>query len=484
VPRNVSRGSTPRSAEEIRLLRRLSARVKKRVMIDVGAHQETTLEPFVAGGFDVYAFEPIESNRARLRKRLGEPANLVLRPEAVGSEPGTAHRLDELAASGEIPSSAGVLRVETEGHDLAVLEGASALSCDVVIAAFWGPQHPLGPSASSVDQMVELMSGRGFGALIVVEHLRGATWFRFGSADQIDPGAWGRIVFFHRRVEELYEEIARWCRRGGARAPRALEDLLLRVFPGRNGLRFYDVGAFRGSFAVDILEMFPGSRGTLFEPSDENALAIEERLGHDPRIELRRVALSDAEGERTFTFFPDAPAIGSLLERLSPSPRRERRSIAATTIDRVWEQAGEVDLDLIKVDTQGEDLAVLKGAQRALSMQIPVLIVEAIFVRRYSGQSPPHELLAFAAEHGYRLVHLLNVNHTRAGELAWADFVLVHESVPTGESEPPFVRWDPDDAIRLRAELQAARKDLRAKRRKIQRLVRERNALRTRLNAK
>jgi FkbM family methyltransferase len=473
-----------RQVEATRLMRRLSARVRNRVMIDVGAHQETTLEPFVAAGFDVYAFEPIESNRARLRERLGEPPNLVLRPEGVSGESGTAHRLDELAANGEIPSSVGVLKIDAKGYDLAVLEGASALSCDIVSAAFWGPEHPGGSRPSPVEQMVELMSGRGFGSMIVVEHLTEATWFRFGSTDQTDPAAWGSILFFHQRVEELYEEIASWCRRGGARAPRVLEDLLLRVFPGRNGLRFYDVGAFQGSFAVDILEMFPGSRGTLFEPSDENALAIEEHLGHDPRIELRRVALSDAEGERSFTYFPDAPAIGSLLERVSPSPRRERRSVAATTIDRIWEQAGEVDLDLIKVDTQGADLAVLKGAQRALSAQSPVLIVEAIFVRRYSGQSPPHELLAFAAKHGYRLAHLLNVNHTRAGELAWADFVLVHESAPPGDSEPPFVRWDPDDVIRLRAELQAARKDLRAKRRKIQRLVRQRNALRTRLNAK
>jgi FkbM family methyltransferase len=469
--------------EAIRLMRRLSARVKKRVMIDVGAHQET-LEAFVAAGFDVYAFEPSESNRARLTERLGEPPNLVLRPEGVSGESGTAHRLDELAASGEIPGSVGVLKIDAKGYDLALLEGAFVLSCDVVSAAFWGPEHPAGPCPAPVDRIVELMSGRGFGSMIVVEHQRGATWFRFGSADQTDPAAWGSILFFHPRVEELYTEIAGWCRRGGARAPGVLEDLLLRVFPGRNGLRFYDVGAFRGSFAVDVLEMFPGSRGTLFEPSDENALAIKEDLGHDPRIELRRVALSDADGERSFTFFPDAPAIGSLLERVSPSPRRERRSVVATTIDRVWEHAGEVDLDLIKVDTQGADLAVLKGAQRALSAQSPVLIVEAIFVRRYSGQSPPHELLAFAAEHGYRLAQLLNVNHTRAGELAWADFVLVHESVPAEDSEPPFVRWDPDDVIRLRAELRAARKDLRAKRRKIQRLVRERNALRTKLNAK
>src|ERR1019366_6648269 len=53
-------------------------------------------------------------------------------------------RLDDLAARGDIPTQVGFLKIDTEGHDLAVLQGASQLMCDVVSVEFWGDGHALG----------------------------------------------------------------------------------------------------------------------------------------------------------------------------------------------------------------------------------------------------------------------------------------------------------------------------------------------------
>ncbi len=235
-------------------------------------------------------------------------------------------------------------------------------------------------------------------------------------------------------------------------------------------MRFFDVGAFRGEFTSEILAAFPRSTATLFEPAGENAAGLEQRFGADPRVELRPIALSATEGEREFQFFGGAPATGSLLAPHAPSEKPSVRSVDVATLDSVWEQAGRPELELIKVDTQGEELPVLEGGSRMLAAQRPVIVVEAIFIPSYRGQAAPHELLAFAAERGYRPVRILNAHHTRSGHLAFADLVLLHESEPTPDPGPPYVLWDPDNAEHLQTALQAADEDRRSKQRAIESL--------------
>ena len=104
-------------------------------------------------------------------------------------------------------------------------------------------------------------------------------------------------------------------------------------------------------------------------------------------VEVRRVALSDADGERQFNFHPQRPATSSLLAEPRPDQTVESRLVPVTTIDAEWDRAGRPELDCIKVDTQGEDLRVLAGAERTLAEQAPLLIVEAIFVPLYSNQA-------------------------------------------------------------------------------------------------
>lgn len=473
---------------EIELLRLLGARSSTRAMVDVGAHHGTTLEPFVAAGFDVYAFEPLESNRRRLRKRLGEPPSLTVRGEAVSRASGTAElqlavredgsphdhyhslerigsdeyhskgetvvvptvSLDDLVARGELPVSVGVLKIDTEGHDLAVLEGSASLSAEVVAVEYWMPAHPLGASPSPAERMVELMAERGYPQYVAIEHSShgGETRFHFGSLAEIDEAAWGNILFFRADREGLYEAVRNRCRRGLS----PLQRLLLRLFPGRDGLRFCDVGAYRGDFALEVLELFPASHGVLFEPSAENAGLIEERLGADPRITLHRLALSDEDGAATFRFLPRTPYSSSLLAPAGADEEAELRSVSVSTFDRVAEGFDRSGVDVIKVDTQGADLRVLVGAERTIAEHAPVLIVEAIFIPLYEEQAEPHEILGYAAQRGYRLVQMLDIHHTRADRLAFADLVLAKSTLHSGDRMLPaipsaddFVPWSPND---------------------------------------
>jgi FkbM family methyltransferase len=231
---------------EIALSRLLSGLAPTRHMIDVGAHHGTSLEPFLHAGWKVDAFEPIETNRWQLTANFGAAPGLVIRPEAVSNETGTAAfhlalnldgtlheyhhsleqiqddawhkkgptvtvptvRLDDLVTRGEIPTQVGFLKIDTEGHDLAVLQGASQLTCDVVSVEFWGDHHALGKSPSPVADMIELLHTRGYDSYIALCHDGDATAALYSTLEGIRTDSWGNIFFFNNAKANLFREVS------------------------------------------------------------------------------------------------------------------------------------------------------------------------------------------------------------------------------------------------------------------------------------
>jgi FkbM family methyltransferase len=247
-------------AAELRAFQALTRHLPTRTMIDVGAHHGSTLGPFLEAGWRVWAFEPIEANRARLLARAGAGERLTVRPEAVSDSSGTGqlqlalnldgslhdyyhslertradryHRkgaavdvpvvsLDDLAARGEVPAEVGFLKVDTEGHDLAVLRGASSLRCAVVGVEFWGDHHPLGRSPSPAPDMIALMASRGYDTYLVLCHQGGETYVLGSTFTGVQPDAWGNILFFHPAQRALQAALLRELGRPIPAAPPGL----------------------------------------------------------------------------------------------------------------------------------------------------------------------------------------------------------------------------------------------------------------------
>jgi FkbM family methyltransferase len=224
---------------EVRLFGVLAHEVKPHRMVDVGAHRGTMFLPFLEAGWKINAFEPLKSNFEWLKAQFEPSDAVVLHPEAVSSSSGTKpfhlattpdgkglhefyhslevigddqyHRkgdtvavvtvsLDDLITQGTLPSHVGFIKVDTEGHDLEVLKGASRLRAEVVCVEFWCPGHPQGPSPAPPDQIVKLMKERGYAHYIVVEHdLNDVTRFK-SSLSEVLPDAWGNLLFFQREL--------------------------------------------------------------------------------------------------------------------------------------------------------------------------------------------------------------------------------------------------------------------------------------------
>lgn len=147
----------------------------------------------------------------------------------------------------------------------------------------------------------------------------------------------------------------------------------LRILPNicvRNELAI-DIGANRGVYAWHFLRL---ARNVIaFEPHPGMAGFL--KLAFGKRIRIEEVALSDGEGTATLRIPIDLMQIGcATIEESNPlaggttEVRVRRRRLDDYVLDRTA---------VIKVDVEGHELAVLKGAKALLTRDLPTLIVEA-----------------------------------------------------------------------------------------------------------
>jgi FkbM family methyltransferase len=169
----------------------------------------------------------------------------------------------------------------------------------------------------------------------------------------------------------------------------------------RPGDTFVDVGAFIGLYTVAVAVRNHGSgRVVAFEPDIRNFLLLQEhvRLNRlDGQVELHQTAVSDRPGSACFV------ANGSSEARLVSSEQSNTTSVEVITLDRAF--AGE-RVDILKIDVEGYEEMVLRGAQDLLHS--PKRRPRAIFieVHPYAWQSlgtTSESLLSLLGAAGYQI---------------------------------------------------------------------------------
>jgi FkbM family methyltransferase len=170
----------------------------------------------------------------------------------------------------------------------------------------------------------------------------------------------------------------------------------------RPGDHFVDVGANVGVFSTLVGTRIPGVRITAVEPFPPVRADLEANLAlNHLEISVVGSAVSDAEGEATFEVLDR-----DVLNRLAPSGSEGARTgitVPVTTLDLL---VGDDPPALIKIDVEGAELSVLRGAKRLLSAASPVLLFEHAGHSEHFGVSAS-DMRAFLTARGYT-IHLLD----------------------------------------------------------------------------
>jgi FkbM family methyltransferase len=142
---------------------------------------------------------------------------------------------------------------------------------------------------------------------------------------------------------------------------------------GRSVNTFFDVGANVGQTAREALRRFPSARVYAFEPHPASFLKLVAIK--DDRLSAHQIALSERSGKATLYQYGEA-GDGSLINSLVNNahfpvtfghrPKKEV-NIACSTVDDFCREHRIDSIDVLKLDTEGSELAVLKGAERMLA---------------------------------------------------------------------------------------------------------------------
>lgn len=185
----------------------------------------------------------------------------------------------------------------------------------------------------------------------------------------------------------------------GALYDRQTIELLSRIL--RPDSSCVDVGSHRGEVLRHVVRLSPRGRHHAFEPIPELARRLKRRF---PDVAVHEAALSAAPGRSAFQHVTNASGYSGLKRRLydRPDPRIEEIEVDVTTLDAAV--GPDTEVAFVKIDVEGGEVDVLRGALATLGRCRPWVLFEA--GPRSTGQyrDGPDEILALLVEGcGYRL---------------------------------------------------------------------------------
>lgn len=179
-------------------------------------------------------------------------------------------------------------------------------------------------------------------------------------------------------------------------------------------LTVVDIGANEGQFTRAILQTFPAAKIFAFEPLLAAAREFERHFRANDRVRFHRQACGDLAGEAEINIntFSQSSSILRLAEyHRSKFPSANEIGKAAVEVVRLDDAIRDYDFNipaLLKIDVQGYELHVLRGAKETLS-RTQYVLVETCFVPMYEEEPAFEEIMKVLNDSGFRFMGPLSV---------------------------------------------------------------------------
>jgi FkbM family methyltransferase len=191
----------------------------------------------------------------------------------------------------------------------------------------------------------------------------------------------------------------------------------------------FDVGANRGDFCAEALELFASATVYCFEPTADIFQLLKSRFGENPRVKMFENAILEADG--TIKFFVRPGSVWNSLLRDGTSgvvPPAEREvDVAGVSLDSFTQRQGVDAIDLLKLDIQGAELRALRGAKGLLSNgKVGLIQLEVNFQNLYAGQGDLESISRLLFDCGYWFQGIYGASMS-SGILLGADVLFAHQ---------------------------------------------------------
>jgi FkbM family methyltransferase len=258
---------------------------------------------------------------------------------------------------------------------------------------------------------------------------RVARW-RGGSTREVFP--WPGISFFVDLEDRIQRQM--WCGCYESHVTGFLQAIL------RPGDTFMDVGAnigYHSLFAAKIV----GSSGHVFafEPDPALYVRLRRNLNQFSQASTFPYAVWDRDAEMTFERSPCSGESGwGTLAAVRDFEQGEHVQVQAVSLDSWNQQIRLNGLRAVKMDAEGSEPAVLRGAREILTNLRPVLLVEINDVLLCQGGGSAGSVANQLLAHKYRIYQLSRHRVRQMDSVAGctlADYICFPE-----EAEPELVK--------------------------------------------
>ncbi len=137
---------------------------------------------------------------------------------------------------------------------------------------------------------------------------------------------------------------------------------------------FLDIGANVGKYSVIIAKQLKDKGFVLcFEPEPKNLIALKRNLLLNKlnNVNIVPIALSDRKGNIDFYLNSENTGGHSLVNKT-----KNKITVKSDKLDNVIKQQNVRNIKLIKIDVEGAEMKVLKGAENLLKKDHPKIIFE------------------------------------------------------------------------------------------------------------
>ncbi len=184
-----------------------------------------------------------------------------------------------------------------------------------------------------------------------------------------------------------------------------------------------DLGAAAGTWTTTALSVWPDAGYHLIEPLEEQVGSLNALQAAHPNIHYHLAVAGEAAGRTWLNVSPDLDGSG-----VYGAPSDNTREVPVVTIDDIVKDLpGNI---LIKFDTHGYEVPILKGSMEALK-RTSALVIEVYGFKLSPTCLVFHELSAYLDTLGFRLADIVDMMRRPGDQLFWqADAVYLRKDNP------------------------------------------------------
>lgn len=187
-----------------------------------------------------------------------------------------------------------------------------------------------------------------------------------------------------------------------------------------------DIGAYEGNWAKSFLTIFPKAKIMMLEGQESKRSFLQQKATANKQLDFQIALLGSAEQEVEFNIYETASSV--LKEDNETGAKVEIRTL--TTLDQTIINTPFAQPDFIKIDTQGYELEILKGAEKTMQ-HAQFILLEVSLIDIYKSCPLVAEVMVFMQAKGFVLYDICSLMRRPFDKALYqSDFLFVKENLP------------------------------------------------------